>query len=135
MLGSLTVLPAVLSKLGDRVEKGRIPFLHRLRRTDNGDGIWSPILNPVLRHPVVATIASSAVLLALAVPALSLHTAQTGMDGISTPVVEPFVARDGRLPGHARAGHRRDQGRRRKPAWCSSSVSRRSRRSAARTSR
>ena len=29
MLGSLTVLPAVLSKLGDQVEKGRIPFVHR----------------------------------------------------------------------------------------------------------
>ena len=34
MIGSLTVLPAVLSKLGDRVEKGRIPFLHRLRRDE-----------------------------------------------------------------------------------------------------
>ena len=34
MLGSLTVLPAVLSKLGDKVEKGRIPFLGRLRRKD-----------------------------------------------------------------------------------------------------
>jgi uncharacterized membrane protein YdfJ with MMPL/SSD domain len=33
MLGSLTVLPALLSKLGDRVEKGKIPFLHRLRAT------------------------------------------------------------------------------------------------------
>ena len=27
MIGSLTVLPALLSKLGDRVEKGRIPLL------------------------------------------------------------------------------------------------------------
>src|SRR5206468_3814596 len=32
MLGSLTVLPAVLSRLGDKVEKGRIPFLARRRR-------------------------------------------------------------------------------------------------------
>ena len=32
MIGSLTVLPAVLSKLGDRIEKGRIPFVNRLRR-------------------------------------------------------------------------------------------------------
>ena len=32
MVASLTVLPAVLSKLGDRVEKGRIPFLGRLGR-------------------------------------------------------------------------------------------------------
>ena len=32
MLGSLTVLPAMLSWLGDRVDKGRIPFLSRLKR-------------------------------------------------------------------------------------------------------
>jgi len=58
VLGSVTVLPAVLSKLGDKVEKGRIPFVHRLRR-DNGDGsrFWSAILRPVLRHPVVSTVA------------------------------------------------------------------------------
>ena len=31
VLGSLTVLPATLSKLGHRVEKGRVPFLGRLR--------------------------------------------------------------------------------------------------------
>src|SRR5438874_2660073 len=31
MLGSLTVLPALLSKLGPRVDKGRIPFVHRFR--------------------------------------------------------------------------------------------------------
>ena len=40
VLGSLTVLPAVLSKLGDRVEKGRIPFLHRLRRADGESRVW-----------------------------------------------------------------------------------------------
>ncbi len=37
MLGSLTVLPALLSKLGDRVNRGRIPLLHRLQR-DDGEG-------------------------------------------------------------------------------------------------
>ncbi len=38
MLGSLTVLPALLSKLGDKVDRGRVPFLHRLRRTTARDG-------------------------------------------------------------------------------------------------
>ena len=37
MVGSLTVLPAVLSTLGDQVEKGRIPFVHRFRG-NSGDG-------------------------------------------------------------------------------------------------
>ena len=52
MIGSLTVLPALLAKLGDRVEKGRIPFLHRLRR-DRAARTASgrPILTPALRHP------------------------------------------------------------------------------------
>ena len=58
MIGSLTVLPAVLSKLGDRVEKGRVPFLHRLRRdNDEGGRFWGAILRPVLRHPVLSTLA------------------------------------------------------------------------------
>ena len=36
MLASLTVLPAVLSKLGDRVDRGRVPFLGRLRERRGG---------------------------------------------------------------------------------------------------
>ena len=45
MLGSLTVLPALLSRLGDKVEKGKIPFLHRLRRDSGENGFWKAILN------------------------------------------------------------------------------------------
>ena len=41
VLGSLTVLPAVLSKLGDKVEKGRVPFLGRLRHRNHGESrVW-----------------------------------------------------------------------------------------------
>jgi uncharacterized membrane protein YdfJ with MMPL/SSD domain len=40
MIGSLSVLPALLSKLGDRVEKGRIPFLGRLRRERGENNLW-----------------------------------------------------------------------------------------------
>src|SRR5881396_3989906 len=82
MLGSLTVLPAVLSKLGDRVEKGRVPFVGRLRRPSGENRVWSKVLTPALRHPVIAAAASAAVLLAMAVPVLHLHTAQSGIDGL-----------------------------------------------------
>jgi putative drug exporter of the RND superfamily len=106
MVGSLTVLPAVLSKLGDRVEKGRIPFLHRLRR-DNGDGgrIWGAILRPVLRHPVISAVASAAVLVVLALPALQLHTADSGLDALpkSQPELQAFRAIDAAFPGGATA--------------------------------
>src|SRR5262249_11355688 len=76
MLGSLTVLPALLSKLGDKVEKGKIPFLHRLRRDSGENRFWKAILTPTLRRPAVAAVAAGAVLLALALPVLHLHTAQ-----------------------------------------------------------
>ena len=51
MIGSVTVVPAVLSVLGDRVEKGRIPFLHRLRRPGGESRMWNAILDAVLRRP------------------------------------------------------------------------------------
>ena len=53
MLGSLTVLPALLSRLGDKVEKGKIPFLHRLRRDSGDNRFWKAILTPTLRHPAI----------------------------------------------------------------------------------
>ncbi len=90
MLGSLTVLPAVLSKLGDRVEKGRIPFVGRLRRSSERRSMWGAIVDRVLRRPLASALAAAAVLVVLAVPTLSLHTAQTGMEGVSSSAIDPF---------------------------------------------
>ena len=88
MVGSLTVLPAVLSWLGDRVDKVRVPFLWRLRR-DNGEGrVWGWILDRVLRRPLVSALASAAVLVALAIPAISLHTSNTGLDALPKSMKE-----------------------------------------------
>jgi uncharacterized membrane protein YdfJ with MMPL/SSD domain len=89
MLGSLTVLPALLSRLGDKVDKGKIPFLHRLRREDGENRFWKSILTPVLRHPAIAATASAAVLVAMALPVLHIHTAQSGLDALpnSAPTV------------------------------------------------
>jgi RND superfamily putative drug exporter len=80
MLGSLTVLPALLSKLGDNVDRGRVPFVHRLRRDDGKGRIWGAIIDRVLRHPVVSVVLSGGLLIALAIPALQLHTAQPSID-------------------------------------------------------
>ena len=105
MIGSLTVLPAVLSKLGDQVEKGRIPFVHRLRRDDGEGGrFWGTILRPVLRHPAISAVASAAVLVALALPAFHLHTADSGLDALpkSQPELKAFHAHRRRVPGWRR---------------------------------
>jgi len=80
VIGSLTVLPAILAWLGDRVEKGRIPFLSRRRWNAEESGVWSRILNPALRHPIVAVVASVGLLVFLAIPAFSLHTATPGVE-------------------------------------------------------
>jgi uncharacterized membrane protein YdfJ with MMPL/SSD domain len=102
MLGSLTVLPAVLSKLGDKVEKGRIPFLGRLRRKDGGeDRVWSAILTPALRRPLISAVIAGAALVALASPVLGVHTAISGLDSLpnSTKEVQAIHAVQDAFPG------------------------------------
>ena len=55
VLGSLTVLPALLAALGDKVDKLRIPFLHsRSRCGRRAAGVWNAILDRVLRRPLVS---------------------------------------------------------------------------------
>jgi RND superfamily putative drug exporter len=77
MFGSVTVLPALLSLLGDRVEKGRLPFQRR-RRPGHGNGesrFWRAVLRRVLRRPKLSAALAGGALLAVALPALGLHTA------------------------------------------------------------
>ena len=80
LVGSLTVLPAILAWLGDRVEKGRIPFLARRRWNVGETGAWARVLNPALRHPLVAAVVAGGLLVVLAIPAFSLHTATPGVE-------------------------------------------------------
>jgi putative drug exporter of the RND superfamily len=82
MLGSLTVLPALLCRLGDRVEFGRIPFLAQLRRERGENRFWAAILTPALRRPALSAVAAAALLLALAVPVLTMHTSLPGLSSL-----------------------------------------------------
>jgi uncharacterized membrane protein YdfJ with MMPL/SSD domain len=90
MIGSLTVLPALLSRLGDKIEKGKIPLLHRLRRDSGENRFWKAILTPALRRPALAAAVAGGALVLLALPTLHLHTAQTGLDAMpnSAPTVQ-----------------------------------------------
>jgi RND superfamily putative drug exporter len=101
MIGSLTVLPAVLSKLGDRVERVRVPFVHRLRRKDGEGRFWGAILDRVVRRPVLSLALAGGVLLALTIPAFSIHTTTTSLDDVSIPEIEPFKAVTDAFPGGA----------------------------------
>ena len=85
MIGSVTVVPAILAWLGDRVDKGRIPFLHRIVNRSSGDGggrAWGWVLAKVLRRPAVSAIAAAGVLVVLALPAFGMHTVLTGTDDL-----------------------------------------------------
>jgi RND superfamily putative drug exporter len=86
VIGSLTVLPAVLSALGDRVEKGRLPLRTRLTRRRPGAGIWSQIVERVLRRPVLAALVGGGVLLGLAIPALGMHISMPGSESLSRSI-------------------------------------------------
>jgi uncharacterized membrane protein YdfJ with MMPL/SSD domain len=86
MIGSVTVLPAVLASLGDRVEKGRIPVLHRLRRSDGDSRAWGWILDKVLKRPAVSAVIATALLVVMALPAFGMHTVLSGNDDYSRKI-------------------------------------------------
>jgi RND superfamily putative drug exporter len=74
VLGSITVLPALLAKLGRWVDRPRIPFLWRLTAARSGEPrAWSAILRPALRYPAAAFVVSAGLLVALGLPAFGMH--------------------------------------------------------------
>ena len=82
--GSLTVLPALLSLLGARIDRGRIRGLPHLSLTGESR-LWVAIVDRVLRRPWAAAGASTALLVALAIPALGLHVAKPSAYAMSAP--------------------------------------------------
>ncbi|HEX8121092.1 MAG TPA: MMPL family transporter [Solirubrobacteraceae bacterium] len=92
MLGSLTVLPAMLSLTGDKVEKGRVPGLTALKRRMAAFGLWSRVVDRVMKRPLLAAVTTTAVLLALAAPALTMDLGTPSTDTLpkSLKVVQKY---------------------------------------------
>ncbi|MFJ8545843.1 MMPL family transporter [Streptomyces sp. NPDC093586] len=80
VLGSMTVLPAVMAMLGDRIDAGRIPGLRRRTRVRAAGQKPGRLLGAVLKAPAVFAVVGIAALLALASPALSMKTEKLGFD-------------------------------------------------------
>ncbi|OSC71341.1 hypothetical protein B5181_06835 [Streptomyces sp. 4F] len=104
MVGSVTVLPALLSLLGERVEKGRVPFLRRRRGNGGGEGsrFWTAVLDRVLAKPLLAAAVATGALLAVAAPALGMKTQNLTLDqefGDSLPVVQTYNRVNAAFPG------------------------------------
>ncbi|MGW7083282.1 MMPL family transporter [Streptomyces sp. NPDC054871] len=104
MLGSVTVLPALLSALGDRINAGRIPFLNRKGKkgAHASGGIAGKLLRPVLAKPKFFAVGSAVLLLALAAPALGMKTEQLGLEkqfGSDAPLSVSFREITQEFPG------------------------------------
>jgi uncharacterized membrane protein YdfJ with MMPL/SSD domain len=92
MFASLTVLPAMLSWLGDRVEKGRIPVIGRRRRPAGQSRVWSAITGAVMRRPGLSAALAAGLLMALAIPALQLRVVTSGVDQMpqNLPIIKTY---------------------------------------------
>jgi RND superfamily putative drug exporter len=103
VIGSLTVLPAVLSKLGDRVERGRIPLIGRIKARTAKAGLWPRTVDRVLKRPLLSALVSGGLLLALALPTLGMQTAVPGVDGLpqDLPVVQTYNRIQEAFPGES----------------------------------
>ncbi|WP_189188450.1 MMPL family transporter [Streptomyces albiflavescens] len=107
MVGSVTVLPALLSLLGERVEKGRIPFLRkamerRAARTGGESRFWTAVLRGVLAKPLISVLVAAGALLAVAAPAVGMKTQNLTLDqefGNSLPIVQTYNRVNDAFPG------------------------------------
>jgi uncharacterized membrane protein YdfJ with MMPL/SSD domain len=104
MIGSLTVLPAMLSYLGQKgwLEKGRVPYIAKRRHQTKGESrMWNAILDRVLARPLVSMILAGGLLVALSVPALGMQFKDAGTQGMSRsqPIIQTLDRIDAAFPG------------------------------------
>jgi RND superfamily putative drug exporter len=92
VIGALTLLPAVLSLLGDRVNALRVPFLGR--STGSESRFWLRVVDRVLKRPATALALSAGLLILLALPAIGLKTGENGLSVLPDrfPAKQGFLA-------------------------------------------
>jgi RND superfamily putative drug exporter len=100
VLGSITVLPALLSKLGHWVDRPRLPLLWRVNRRIGRGGISRHIVGPVVRHPAAALVAGGVLVAALAAPALGMKVHEGNLDTLPAdiPQVQTFRTMTSEFP-------------------------------------
>jgi uncharacterized membrane protein YdfJ with MMPL/SSD domain len=102
MVGSVTVLPALLSLLGDKVEFGRVPYFGRAHRHSGDSRFWKAVLDRVLGRPGLSAALAAGFLLVLASPVVGLHTENLNVQQMlpsSTPIVQSYDRITAAFPG------------------------------------
>lgn len=77
VLASLTLLPALLGILGGAVNRLRLPVLGRAR---DGGFVWQVVTRAVQRRPVLFVVASAGLLVAAALPLLTIDLGANGVE-------------------------------------------------------
>lgn len=88
VLGSLTVLPALLVKLGRRIDRPRVPVLWRVATGDREPRLWSALLRPSLERPGRTLAIAVVILGAIAVPALGMKLASDSPRSLPSSISE-----------------------------------------------
>ncbi|MBE8521538.1 MMPL family transporter [Amycolatopsis sp. H6(2020)] len=105
VLAAVTVLPATLSLLGSRVDRGRIPWLGRRRLRSR---FWATVADVVTRRPAVWSVVATALLVLLTLPALGMRLqdpAPTESLPRSIPVIDAAVRMQEAFPGVTMPAH------------------------------
>jgi uncharacterized membrane protein YdfJ with MMPL/SSD domain len=103
VLAALTLLPAVLGLLGDRVNALRIPLFGRAAGREAGreSRLWGGVVRAVMRRPLLSLVVAAGLLVAAAVPVLQLETGQAGISTIPDrlPSKQGFLLLNEEFPG------------------------------------
>ncbi|MFF0450492.1 MMPL family transporter [Streptomyces sp. NPDC004609] len=91
VLGSLTVLPALLTALGDRVDRAKVPWLGRRRTAAGESRIWTSVATAVVGRPLIAGSAGVLALIVLTLPAFGIHLQDAAQTQSLRPGVSPAV--------------------------------------------
>jgi uncharacterized membrane protein YdfJ with MMPL/SSD domain len=89
MVASISVLPALMATLGDRVDRGRLRlprFLRRRERAVERRGFWSVVVDRVMRRPALAATLAAGSLVALSVPVIGMDTKVTSVTDLPQDV-------------------------------------------------
>jgi uncharacterized membrane protein YdfJ with MMPL/SSD domain len=97
---ALTLLPALLGLLGDRVNALRLPFFGRAAAREESP-FWSRTVRAVMRRPVTSLVLATAILLAMAAPVLALRSGEAGVSTLPDrlPAKQGYLALNAEVPG------------------------------------
>jgi uncharacterized membrane protein YdfJ with MMPL/SSD domain len=97
---ALTLLPALLGLLGDRVNALRIPLFGRAADREESP-FWSRTVRAVMQRPLISVVLAAAALLAMAAPVMALRSGEAGVETLPERLAakQGYLALNAEFPG------------------------------------